>query len=245
MKKLLLSAVALLVTQLLFAQLKPVSYRAGKQELKGLINTKPQSPKGAVLLLPAWMGIDEEAKSAALALQKEGYLVLIADIYGEGNYPKDGAEAGKLASFYKTDYVAYQLRIKAALETLIAQGAAADKIVVMGYCFGGTGALEAARAQLPVKAVISVHGGLSKGSRPAVPLHSSILVLHGADDNNVPKAEVEAFMEEVKTYPSDWQLIYYANSKHTFTNVASKDYNELMAKRAFQHILLFLEEQLP
>ena len=34
------------------------------------------------------------------------------------------------------------------------------RIAVIGFCFGGTGALEAARAGLPVKGVVSFHGGL-------------------------------------------------------------------------------------
>ncbi|HBX45262.1 MAG TPA: dienelactone hydrolase, partial [Porphyromonadaceae bacterium] len=41
-----------------------------------------------------------------------------------------------------------------------------------------------------------------------------------------------------------WQIITYAHSKHTFTNPESPDYNEIMAKRAWQHTLLFLSELL-
>ncbi|MGH2622799.1 MAG: dienelactone hydrolase family protein [Sphingobacterium sp.] len=41
---------------------------------------------------------------------------------------------------------------------------------------------------------------------------------------------------------ADWQIITYANSKHTFTNPESEDYNEVMAIRAWDHTLLFLKE---
>lgn len=242
MKKFLLSAVYLLFSQLIYAQLKTVKYKEGTQNLIGMVNTVSDKSLGAVLILPAWMGIDQEAKDAALALQQEGYFTFIADIYGEGNTPKTPSEAGKIASSYKSDYQAYQRRIMAAIQTFIAQGAPADKLVVMGYCFGGTGALEVARAKFPVRAVVSIHGGLAKGDRKTGPFDTKILVLHGADDANVPAEEVAAFTAEMKQYQTDWQFIIYANAKHTFTNPASKDYNAPMTKRAWQHFTLFLTE---
>src|SRR5690606_19887601 len=108
--------------------------------------------------LPAWMGIDNEAKTAALDLATRNYLVMIADIYGKGNIPTNVDEAKKITTYYKNDYKAYQHRIKIALETLIANGANPNKIVVIGYCFGGTGALEAARGNLNVNGIVSIHG---------------------------------------------------------------------------------------
>jgi dienelactone hydrolase len=52
-----------------------------------------------------------------------------------------------------------------ALTQLIQAGANPDKIVIIGYCFGGTGALEAARGEIPVKGVVSFHGGLGKDAK--------------------------------------------------------------------------------
>ncbi len=43
---------------------------------------------------------------------------------------------------------------------------------------------------------------------------------------------------------ADWQIYTYAYSKHTFTSPESKDYNPTMAKRAWQHTLMFLDEVL-
>lgn len=196
-----------------------------------------------VLILPAWKGIDQEAKQAALDLEKEGYIAFIADIYGEGNVPTDNAAAAKIASQYKQDYQAYQKRIGLALEQL--KKAGADKIAVIGYCFGGTGALEAARAQFPVNGVISIHGGLGKdASRPNGSLPTKILIEHPAEDQSVPQEMVNDLIKEMNEGKADWQIYTYAYSKHTFTNPESKDYNPTMAKRAWQHTLMFLDEVL-
>ena len=155
-----------------------------------------------VLILPAWKGIDQEAKQAALDLEKEGYIAFIADIYGEGNVPTDNAAAAKIASQYKQDYQAYQKRIGLALEQL--KKAGADKIAVIGYCFGGTGALEAARAQFPVNGVISIHGGLGKdASRPNGSLPTKILIEHPAEDQSVPQEMVNNLIKEMNEGKAD------------------------------------------
>ena len=236
------------------AQLKTVKYNDGNQVLNGLsvkAATKSSQNPG-ILLLPAWLGIDNASKEIAQNLSKLGYTVFIADIYGEGNYPANTSEAGKQAGFYKKNYEAYQKRIQLALDQLIKSGANADNIVAIGYCFGGTGVLEAARGHLNVKGVASFHGGLGKeASRPAEPITAKVLICHGADDPFVPKEEITAFQQEMRDTKADWQMIYYANSVHSFTNPeAGNDnskgaaYNAIAAKRSFEHLQLFLNEVL-
>ena len=237
-----------------FAQLKPVQYKDGNQVLNGFsIQQSKKSPqKPGILILPAWMGIDKLSKDTAENLSKLGYYAFVADIYGEGNYPKDYKEAGKNAGYYKTNFVDYQKRIALALEQLILSGANPDNIVVIGYCFGGTGALEAARGKLNVKGVVSFHGGLGRDAKRTIePLTAKVLVCHGADDPYESKEEIDAFQQEMKDAKADWQMIYYANAVHSFTNPESGTdnskgaaYNEVAAKRSWEHLKLFLNEVL-
>lgn len=236
------------------AQLKTVKYNDGDQVLNGLSikSAKKSSQNPGILLLPAWLGIDNASKEIAGNLSKLGYTVFIADIYGEGNYPKNTSEAGKQAGFYKKNFEAYQKRIQLALDQLIKSGANADNIMAIGYCFGGTGVLEAARGHLNVKGVVSFHGGLGKDSaRPSETITTKILVCHGADDPFVSKDEITSFQQEMRDSKADWQMIYYADSVHSFTNPeAGNDnskgaaYNAVAAKRSFEHLQLFLNEVL-
>ena len=231
------------MTSLYAQNLKQVVYKDGSQKLNGLITESSKKSQPGVLILPAWRGIDNEAKQAALDLSKQGYVAFIADIYGEGNIPTDNASAAKIATQYKTDYVAYQKRINLALQELIKAGVDPTKIAVIGYCFGGSGALEAARGQLPVVGVVSIHGGLAKAAdRKNVALKSKILIEHPANDESVKPEDMTNLVTEMNAGNTDWQIITYANSKHTFTNPESPDYNKLMADRAWQHTLLFLKE---
>jgi len=246
MKKFLILSVFMALIQTLSAQsLKAVKYADGTQELNGLVTSNAGKNLPGVLILPAWMGIDDEAKTAALELEKQGYIAFVADIYGKGNIPTDFASAGKIAGQFKADYQLYQKRISLALAQLKAAGAQSGKIAVIGYCFGGSGALETARAGLDVSGVISIHGGLAKApERPNGPIKAKILVEHPAEDKSVKKEDLDNLMKEMNEGKADWQIITYANCGHTFTNPTSKDYNEVMAKRAWNHTLLFLGEVL-
>jgi dienelactone hydrolase len=242
----------LLIAVQSFGQLKPVQYKDGSQILNGFkinpLNKNTQKP--GILILPAWRGIDKLSKDTAESLSKLGYYAFIADIYGEGNYPKDNTEAGKIAGFYKKEFVAYQKRISLALQQLIDAGANPDNIVIIGYCFGGTGALEAARGHLNIKGAVSFHGGLGKdATRPTEPIIAKVLVCHGADDPYETKEEITNFQQEMRDTKADWQMIYYANAVHSFTNPESGTdnskgaaYNEKAAKRSFEHFKLFLDE---
>ena len=196
----------LFISSLTFAQLKPVKYKDGTQVLNGfgVQPSKKSNQKPGILILPAWKGIDKLSKDTAENLAKLGYYAFIADIYGEGNYPKDNAEAGKIAGYYKTNFLEYQKRISLALEQLVISGANPDNIVVMGYCFGGTGALEAARAHLKVKGAVSFHGGLGRDTtRVLEPITANVLVCHGADDPYESTEEIAAFQQEMRDTKAD------------------------------------------
>lgn len=240
----ILLSVFLMGSGILFSQkLTTVSYQDGSQKLNGLATSNAGKKLPGVLILPAWKGIDDEAKTAATDLEKQGYIAFIADIYGEGNIPADNASAAKNSGYYKQNYEAYQKRISLALEQLKKSGAIPEKIAVIGYCFGGTGALEAARGNLPVVGVVSIHGSLAKDqNRKNNPITPKILVENPADDKGVTQQDYDNLVKEMNEGNADWQIITYAHSKHTFTDPKSQDYNEVMAKRAWNHTLLFLKE---
>lgn len=251
MKTLLLSLTLIMATQLK-AQLKAVNYTDGTQKLSGFsITPAKKSAQGmGILILPAWMGIDDHSKEVAQKLSAEGHYAFIADIYGADKLPKDKKQAGKLSGYYKSHPEDYLRRIRLALDQLMKSGADKNRIVVIGYCFGGTGAIEAARGGLPVQAVVSFHGGLGKdASRTNEIIKPKVLVLHGADDPYVPQKDIESFQKEMRDGKADWQMIHYANAVHAFTekkagndNSKGAAYNEKADKRSWEHFMVFLRE---
>ncbi len=250
--KTIITSILLVLSITSQAQLKPIAYSDGNQKLEGLLATpkKSMKNKAGVLLLPAWMGIDNNAKENATELAKLGYTTFVADIYGIDKRPNNTKEAGQQAGYYKTNYLEYQKRIQLALDQLIKAGANPNKIAIIGYCFGGTGALEAARANMKIQGAVSFHGGLGRNpGRNIEPIAPKVLVLHGADDFYVPETEIKAFQEEMNKAKADWQMVYYADAVHAFTHKdAGSDkktgaaYNEKAAKRSWKAMLVFFDE---
>lgn len=243
MKNILILTIIFTTFSTMAQNLKPITYTDGqtKHQAEAII-VSPNAP--SVLVLPAWMGIDFEARKDAEMLSQKGYNIFIADIYGMNETPKDTEAAKKMSSYYKENPTAYHHKISVALKEFIKIGGNANNIAVIGYCFGGTGAIEAARANLPFKGIVSIHGGLKKFETTYNKIQSKVLIIHPAEDASVSKSDIDLFMDEMRKGTADWQLIYYGDSKHTFTNPKSADYNELMTKRAWQHILIFLDEVL-
>ena len=243
-----------LATLPLFAG-QPISYSDGPTKLAGYV-ARPAVVKGkvpGVVVIHQWMGLTDHERKVSDDLARLGYVALAADIYGEGVHPANPGEAGKLAGTFKGDRALYRRRISAAIETLKAQkGVDADRLAVIGFCFGGTGALEAARGGLPVKAVVSFHGGLDvpAGYVPG-PMSAKVLVCHGADDPFVPTKDVAAFQDEMRQAKADYVFVAYAGSVHAFTqkeagndNSKGAAYNEAAHRRSWQHMKDFFKENL-
>ena len=232
---------------------QPLTYADGATKLAGYV-ARPAAIKGkvpGVVVIHQWMGVTDHERKVSDDLAGLGYVALAADIYGDGVRPKDTAEAGKLAGSFKGDRALYRRRIAAAIETLKAQpGVDASRLAVIGFCFGGTGALEAARAGLPVKGVVSLHGGLDvPAGYAASPISAKVLVCHGADDPFVPAKDVAAFQDEMRQAKADYVFVAYAGAVHSFTqkeaghdNSKGAAYNEAAHRRSWQHMKDFFME---
>ena len=114
----------------------------------------------------------------------------------------------------------WRARAQAALDVLSRQdGVDRSRLAAIGYCFGGSTALELARSGAPLAAVVSFHSGLAS-PRPddARNIKGKVLVCHGAADPLAPPAEVVAFEERMGRTDADWQLHAYGGTVHGFTN---------------------------
>jgi dienelactone hydrolase len=201
---------------------KTVTYEQGGVTLEGfqVYDDAVSGKRPGVLVIHQWTGLTEHEKRRSRMLAELGYTVLAADIYGKGVRPQV-PEAGKEAGKYKTDRGLYRARMLAALDVLKADARTdATKLAAMGYCFGGTGVLELARAGTEISGVVSFHGGLD--SAPGMgavvgKIPAKVLVLHGAADPYVPAEQLAAFQQEMTEAKADWQVVLYSDAVHAFT----------------------------
>ena len=96
---------------------------------------------------------------------------------------------------------------------------------------------------MPDSGIVSIHGAIGKdAARKNVAISTKMLIENDADDESITPENYNALVTEMKEGKADWQIITYANSKHTFTNPESPDYNAVMSKRAWNHTMMFLKE---
>ena len=225
-----------------------VVYHQGDTELEGYLaypvdSDAEERKHPAVLVFHEWKGLNDYAKGRARQLAELGYVAFAADMYGRGVYARDHVEAGQLAGVLKGDRALMRERARAAYDVLRNNShVLGDKIAAIGYCFGGTAALEMARAGMDLVAVVTFHGGLET-PEPAAPgvVKAKILVLHGANDPFVKREEVQAFENEMKNAGVDYKVVMLDGAVHSFTvpeagNDPSKGaaYNAEADKRSWQ-----------
>jgi dienelactone hydrolase len=208
---------------------KTVDYTANGASMEGYVayDAAKKAPVPGILIVHDWMGLGKFSTDKADELAKQGYVAFAVDIYGKGVRAKTTEEAGKLAMKFKDDRNLLRARVKAAFDKLTAMPEVdAKRIVVMGYCFGGTTALELARSGAPVVGTVSFHGGLGTPTpQDAKKINGRVLVMHGADDPFVPPAEVEAFKDEMNKANVKMEFVPYSGAVHSFTNPAAGNDN--------------------
>ncbi len=234
---------------------RPLEYKLGTTVMQGTLawDDAVKGKRPAVLVIHDWMGPGAFSRGRAEELAKLGYVALAADVYGTETRPKDAKEAGAAATLLKTQRPLLRQRAKASLDALLAQPEAdAAHVAAIGYCFGGTAALELARSGAAVHATVSLHGGLdSPTPADGKNIKGKVLALHGADDPFVPADQVAAFQKELRDANVDWQLVAYGGAVHAFTlpgaghdNSKGSAYNAKADKRSWQALRSFLEEAL-
>jgi dienelactone hydrolase len=252
-----LAVVVLMGTEIANAavQTKVVEYKQGDAVLEGCLawDDAVHGLRPGVVVVHEWMGLGDYAKTRARMLAEMGYVAFAADIYGKGVRPKTPAEAAIQAGIYKNDRNLMRARMQAALDVLRHDLRCDSKrIAAMGYCFGGTCVLELARSGADVAGVVSFHGGLDTPTpADAKQIKGKVLVLHGGDDPHVPRKDVEAFEDEMRSGGVDWQLVVYGGAVHAFTNPASGNdksrgaaYDAKADRRSWEAMKLFFAEVL-
>jgi len=230
-----------------------IAYQDGDVTLRGFLaydDTKSGRRPG-ILVMPGGFGLGVNAKQRAEMLAGLGYVALAGDPYGNGIEINDLQEVMKSVSALRADPAKFRHRAQVALDKLASLPQVdPHRLAAIGYCLGGTFALELARAGAPLTGVVTFHGGLET-QRPAAPgqVKAKILVCTGADDPSVPVAHVNAFADEMTKAGVDWHIISYGGTTHGFTypdaesrGIAWIVYNQRADERSWQAMRSFFAE---
>lgn len=202
-------------------QTKKVTYKHGDLECHGFLawDESIDGLRPGVLVVHEWWGLNDYARSRAEQLAKLGYIALAADMYGEGKTTEHPQEAGQMASKVRANVEDWRKRATAALEVLKSQPQCdKTKLAAIGYCFGGSTALQLAFSGADIKAAVSFHGALPTPTEAEVKqIKAQILVCHGEDDTFIPEAAIKAFRGAIDKGGAKYDFVAYAGAKHSFT----------------------------
>src|SRR5690606_16786202 len=207
-----------------------------------------------VLVAPEAPGLDDLTRERCKRLATLGYAALGVDYHGDGAVIQDRDAMFARLGPYFADPLPLRARANAALAALIAQpNVDGNRIAAIGYCFGGTFALETARGGADIKAAVGFHAGL-KTARPqdAKNIRAKVLILNGEADPIVPLEERTAFEQEMSAGNVDWQLHLYGGVGHAVTRPGGENmdrgagfgYSESADQRSWQAMLNFFDETL-
>lgn len=177
-------------------------------------------PAPGVLVAHESPGITDHTLHAAERFAEMGFVALATDYQGGGQVVADREEMMRRYAWFMADPGHIRARMGAALEALKAQPRVdAERLAAVGYCYGGTAALELARGGADLKVVVGFHSGLG-AARPqdALDIRGKVLVHIGADDPVIPADQREAFAQEMTAAGVDWRLMLYGGTGHSFTN---------------------------
>ncbi len=198
-----------------------VTYQDGSITLKGYVafNEKQKGKRPAIIVVPEWWGNNDYTRMRARMLAELGYIAIAADMYGDGKIAANPTDAQAFATPFYKDPQLGKSRIEAALKKILGYPQAdAAKLAAIGYCFGGSMVLNAAKMGMDFKGVVSFHGGLA--GVPATPgtTKANILVCHGGADKFISAAELKNFRDNLDAVKAPYTFKSYEGATHAFSN---------------------------
>ena len=200
---------------------KDVSYTFDGVTFKGQLayDDAVHGKRPGVLVVHEWWGLNDYAKKRAEELAKLGYVAFACDMYGDGKLTTHPEDATKFASDVRKNVAVWQGRAKAALKVL-AENEMVDstKLAAMGYCFGGSTALQLAYSGADLKAVATFHAALpTPTADQAKAINAKLLVCHGADDFFIKPEAIKSFKDGLDAAKVKYTFESYPGAVHSFT----------------------------
>ena len=200
---------------------KTISYPHGDINCQGFLawDDASSDPRPGVLVVHEWWGLNDYARQRALQLAKMGYVAFAADMYGEGKTAAHPKEAGEMASKVRANLDDWRKRAQTALEVLKSQPQCdKTKLAAIGYCFGGSTALQLAYSGADLKAIATFHAALPTPTEEDLKrTKATILVCNGADDSFIPAKAIKAFRDALDGGNVKYEFVAYPGAVHSFT----------------------------
>lgn len=211
-------------------------YQQDGQDFEGFLALPKKSEKKlpGVLIIHDWTGLDDYEKYRAKMLAENGYVAFAMDVYGKGLRAANHEQAGQLSQGYGQNRTLLRSRIAAALAALKARPEVdAARIAVVGYCFGGMAAIEAALMAADIRAVVTFHAMLSFPTlaADAKNVRVPLLIHHGKADTFVSAKDIQALKQALDRAAVTYEFVVHEGATHGFTLKSNSGHEEHMGMK--------------
>lgn len=205
---------------------------------------KPEGPgpHPAILMIHEFYGLRPEIVGKAEALAKEGYVVLAPNVF------RNGTTNWIPSAIYKVitaDTAQIDGDVEAAYQWLAAQtDVQADRIAIMGFCFGGGTSLRYSLSNNKLAATAVFYGQPITDPAKLKALSGPVLGIFGGADGSIPLSEVEGLRQGLEAAGVPHEITIYEGQPHAFVQSMEQIAEGGPQQEAWQQLLAFLKQNL-
>lgn len=235
-----------------------VNMNVGRQTMEGYL-TQPEAPGSypAVIVVQEIWGVNSHIQAVTERLPAKGYVGLAPAMFHRQGLMTVGLHEEfptALARLGECTDAGIVEDVQASVDYLKSQDfVRADRIGIVGFCFGGRVAYLAACTVSDLKASVVYYGGrilLPLGGSGPSPLEQTakitapVLGLFGAEDQNPTTSDVAKIEAELKRHRKAAEFHTYAGAGHGFHCEARPSYRPEAARDAWDRTLAWFDRYL-
>ncbi len=201
-----------------------------------------EGPFPAVILVHEWNGVVERIRHTADAFAAHGYIAFAADLY-RGQTGSNRDENIALMREARADEDTIIRNLDAAVRWVRENTPATGKVATVGWCFGGGLALSYALGGERHDGTAIFYGSLLDDPEAMSHIHHEVYGTFAENDRGIPVAEVEAFVEALRSAGIDNDVHIYDDVDHGFWLYTERDpaNNRPAAAHAWERLKMYLE----
>lgn len=219
----------------------PISSNENKSNI---INKNDKLP--AVIMIHENKGLNDNIKNMANLLARNGYVVLAVDLF-KGEVTTDRNRSSELTQYVRDNQDIATANLKSAVKYVSSlPNVNAEKIVSLGWCFGGAQSLQLAlnSQDHPLAATIIYYGRLVTDNATLANIKWPVLGIFGDQDRSIQVDTVKAFESALNSIGIPNEIYIYKGVGHAFANPSGENYAPKETQDAWQKTLSFLEKHL-
>lgn len=201
-----------------------------------------EGPFPVVIMIHEWWGLKSEIVGKAEALAQDGYIVIAPDVFRGSTTSWIPSAIWQVMS---TPTTQVDGDLDAVIRWIQSQpDADANRIAIMGFCFGGGTSIRYGVNTPAIKATVVFYGAVIQDPSLLKNLQGPVLGIFGGADTMIPVSEVKGFEAGLKEAGIPHEITIYEGEPHAFvTSVEdiAKGGNQL---KAWNQLRVFLQQTL-